>query len=195
MSVKGRCKQFCKHDHDVSICGRNSSGQCKDCVSIADKVRYSTSPKTKEAKKATSSAYSKARWADPEGKAAQKATIKAWATTEEGMASAKASELKTRCKKACTTVDHYESLPKKCSFPGCTAIVAGGSGDWHMDHDKVTKTFRGLLCFKHNRQVGDLALDEAEGVVEYLQRHQIKKLALQTPLQRLQSLVKQAEEI
>lgn len=158
-------KQFCKYGHDTFICGRGDDSRCKGCSSVAYKARYAN-PEVKVRMNVACAT----RNATPEGKAANKVTSRAWAATEEGKASLKSADLKFRCKKAGTTIEHYNSLPKKCSFPRCTAEVPGGSGDWHMDHNKLTGEFRGLLCAKHNRQVGDLTLGSATDVVEYLSR-------------------------
>ena len=78
--------------------------------------------------------------------------------------------LKRRCKLVGLTVEQFDALPKKCSFPQCDAVKPGGKGDWHLDHDHATGRFRGLLCYKHNRRVGDLSLEESRRVTEYLQR-------------------------
>lgn len=78
--------------------------------------------------------------------------------------------LKVRCNRVGITIEQYNALPKKCSFPECGAIEPGGRGDWHLDHNKVTGKFRGLLCFTHNRRVGDLTYKESLLVTEYLKR-------------------------
>jgi len=88
--------------------------------------------------------------------------------TPEGLLSI----LKQRCKKAGTTIEHYNSLSKKCSFTHCEAIEPGGNGDWHLDHDHATGKFRGLLCARHNRLLGD-ARDskiDLQDAVDYLGR-------------------------
>ena len=121
---------------------------------------YRARPGNKEAKKAYNN--------QSEVREAHAAADKAWKATEEGKISKKATALKVRCTRVGITVEYYDSLPKKCSFPRCNALKAGGMGDWHMDHNKITGKFRGLLCFTHNRKVSDLTLEEAEGVVEYL---------------------------
>lgn len=112
-------------------------------------------------------AAQKAWQTSPEGKASQKA----WYASKKGKESSKISSLRTRCKQACTTVEYYNLLPKRRTFPGCTAIEPGGRGDWHLDHGHTTNKFRGLLCARHNRKVGDLTLEDVADVKEYLIRH------------------------
>lgn len=122
------------------------------------------------ARKTTPEAKAAAKvWlATPEGQKARKEAHKAYEATPEGIAARKTSNLKIRCANVYTSVENYESLPKKCSIRRCTALVPCGFGDWHLDHDKVAKIFRGLLCAKHNRKVGDLTLDDVEDTEEYL---------------------------
>jgi len=74
--------------------------------------------------------------------------------TEKGKSVRQRAQLNLRCKKVGITIDHYNALPKKCSFVRCTATTPGGRGDWHLDHDHKTGKFRGLLCSKHNTQLG-----------------------------------------
>lgn len=80
------------------------------------------------------------------------------------------NRLKQRCKKVGITVEYYDSLPKKCSFGHCTAIEAGGRGDWHMDHNHTTGKFRGLLCHNHNVLLGHAhdSPEELQDALDYL---------------------------
>ena len=140
--------------------------EVREAIKKANKARR-TSPEVKAADALVAKAWRES----PEGKAAMEATSKAYHATKEGKESLKVAALKTRCKRAYTTVEHYNSLPKKCSFPDCTIPIPGGKGDWHLDHDHITNKFRGLLCNKHNRQVSDLTLGDVENIRKYLQKH------------------------
>ena|ERR1035437_217264 len=81
--------------------------------------------------------------------------------------------LRTRCKRAGTTVEVYKSLPKKCSFPHCQATKPGGKGDWKLDHDhKPGGKFRGLLCDNHNKGLGHFHdnIEELQDAIDYLKK-------------------------
>lgn len=45
-----------------------------------------------------------------------------------------------------------------------------GMGDWHVDHDHVTKKIRGLLCFPCNNMLGKVERVGLEKVSKYLRR-------------------------
>ena len=80
--------------------------------------------------------------------------------------------LRNRCKKVGISLEHYHSLPKRCSFKHCKAVEPGGTGDWHLDHDHTTGKFRGFLCHKHNVGLGYFKnVEELQDAIEYLQRH------------------------
>lgn len=146
---------------------------------IYDKIRY-TKPEVKVAKKAANKAYH----STSKGKIVKKTADRLYRVSEEGVATLKASHLKARCNKVGITPEYYNSLPKKCSLPGCNASTPGGIGDWHLDHGHVEgfknfpfeekgKHFRGLLCHSHNTGLGKFhdSVDELRSAIDYLKTH------------------------
>lgn len=83
-----------------------------------------------------------------------------------------ALSLRSACKRVGITVEHYNSLPKICSNPGC-ATTNPGLRSWHKDHDHTTGKFRGLLCHGCNVALGFLKDDKNRiaGLLLYLERH------------------------
>lgn len=149
-----RIKQFCSSGHDTSVVGRTTSGGCTECHSMGV-LKHHSSPEHK--KRATE--YSQT----PERKAASKAYLQSVKGKEYG--------LKVRCKRVGITVEHYHTLPKRCSLPHCAATKPGRAGDWLLDHDHSTGKFRGLLCHNHNAMLGHAHdnVEELRDGVEYLQ--------------------------
>ena len=47
-----------------------------------------------------------------------------------------------------------EALKKHTRCDICGVKKPGGRGEWHIDHDHVSKTFRGILCHKCNAGLG-----------------------------------------
>lgn len=122
-------------------------------------------------------ATKKARASTPEGKASHRESSKMWEATEEGKAYKKATLLQRRCKNVGISVEYYNSLPKECSFPGCTSKKPGGRGDWHLDHNKITGEFRGLLCYECNlHKVGNHTLETSLALTTYLRKRVVQQI-------------------
>ena len=149
-------KQFCKHSHDILIVGRDINGTCLECKKIRSKSFYKVnSTRLNEASKVK---YHK----DPEKFINYQRSRSA--------ESHKLAILKHRCKKVGITLEHYNSLSKRCSFKSCSAVKPGGIGDWHLDHDHATRKFRGLLCHRHNLALGLFhdSIGELQNAINYL---------------------------
>lgn len=68
-----------------------------------------------------------------------------------------------------------ESQGGRCANQKCRTDKPGGMGSFHVDHDHVTGTIRGLLCGKCNTGLGHLGdgydNDRIYGLYEYAVEH------------------------
>ena len=74
------------------------------------------------------------------------------------------------------TLADYEEMrarqKSRCAI--CGVSEPGGKGDWHVDHDHITKKVRALLCQNCNIGLGSFQENPvflAEAII-YLQKHQ-----------------------
>ena len=136
---------------------------CKKC-SISKNLSefYKRQARCKECHDSSCLAYQNNKYKDPAYRASKIAYRKANPEIS----------LRVRCNNVGITLEYYYSLEKKCSFSHCDAIVPGGRGDWHLDHDHVTGKFRGLLCYRHNLLLGYARdnKEELQDAISYLSR-------------------------
>jgi hypothetical protein len=64
-----------------------------------------------------------------------------------------------------------DSQQSRCAI--CFTDKPGGKGDWHLDHDHVSKKIRGLLCQNCNIGLGSFKDDprRLEQAADYLRKH------------------------